>query len=148
MLRLFHERLQPELGIARVSPDAPAELLARIDVLLDACFDQTVADFEHAVRGGDGQTSRSADERAVGMLVATSALERQALESMRLSLRECVRRDALLPAGYVPVHNEWEFGRVDRGQQAVPYAGIRLHGTHRPHRHRRPGRAACHRLQG
>ena len=129
VLRLFHERLQPELGIARVSPDAPAELLARIDALLDACFDQTVTDFEHAARGGDGQTSRGDDERAAGMLVATSALERQALESMRLSLRECVRRDALLPAGYVPVHNEWEFGRVDRGQQAVPYAGIRLHGT-------------------
>ena len=129
VLRLFHERLRPELGIARVCPDAPAELLARIDALLDACFDQTVADFERAVRGGDGQTSRGDDERAASMLVATSALERQALESMRLSLRECVRRDARLPAGYVPVHNEWEFGRVDRGLKAVPYAGIRLHGT-------------------
>ena len=131
VLQRFHERLTDATGLARIpygsAPD-DAQTFAEPDRLLDTCFDE--------VRDEARACAASGSEDAGNALVAASSLEEQILESIRRKLHECIRRDALIPPAYVPLHHEWKFGDPldvrtgePTGQAAVPYAGIRLHGT-------------------
>ncbi|MBS5450817.1 MAG: PD-(D/E)XK nuclease family protein [Coriobacteriia bacterium] len=130
VLQLFHTRLATDAGMARISADARegSDALREADALLDACFDEARAESLAAARGTGPQDNLT--------LVAATPLEEQVFASIRRDLHDCIRRDALLPAAYVPLHHEWKFGDpVDRasgeptGQADVPYAGVRLHGT-------------------
>ena len=105
VLKAFHETMAKR-GVPRVTGK---EDRSSWEPLLDACFAQVLSD----------------QDDTDNPLVPVTHLERERLETVRRDLRNCVERDALLPAGFIPRQHEWSFG--DR--EAVPYGSVRLRGT-------------------
>lgn len=112
VLHRFHARL-PETGIERI--DGTPEQERVWGPLLEEEFAASLA-------------SQPKADVSENPLVPVNKLEGRMVDTLRRELRDCVRRDARLPRGFVPRLHEWSFGTEGAKVGPVAYAGVELQG--------------------